>query len=175
MSRSYTYSPPQAPPRRVAGLLYLLPPSDVYEMLVKSMGWDCFTQLRPLTGVLLTPRWYMDVEWHGQYYWQGKTKELGKTPPECQFAYHKPIKTYKDSNAGILSDRLWHGLCNSIGLHDVSGPHSTPVFWWLVTVLKQFYCFLLSFLSTCHRTSLLLKGPWVRSHYYNYLTNDSKK
>jgi hypothetical protein len=33
--------------------------------LLMSMGWDYASELRPLTGLLFTPRWYMSIESHG--------------------------------------------------------------------------------------------------------------
>jgi hypothetical protein len=43
-----------------------------------SMGWDYISELRPPTGLLFILRWYIKNRVMVEWYWQGKTEELGE-------------------------------------------------------------------------------------------------
>jgi hypothetical protein len=70
------------------------------------MGWDYISELLPLTDILFIPHvmwvWRTMVEW----YWQGKSKELGeRTCPSATLSTTNPIWIYPGANPGRRSDR----------------------------------------------------------------------
>jgi hypothetical protein len=38
----------------------------LFKMTIMSVGWDYLSELRPPTGMLFVPRWYMSMENHGE-------------------------------------------------------------------------------------------------------------
>jgi hypothetical protein len=57
--------------------------------LFMSVGWDCVSELRPVSGLLFVPQ---DMCTHGatvEWYWQGKLKNSERNLSQCHFMHHK--------------------------------------------------------------------------------------
>jgi hypothetical protein len=63
-------------------------------MMMMSIGWDCFSDLRPPASLLFTPQWYMKLENHGGIIWTGNS----------WFVHHSPLSILQAKSS---SNKAW--------------------------------------------------------------------